>query len=179
VLRAKVPDLDVVSQALDAFRAKAHQIGGLQGARAEQSLYGPFGELLHAVASALTHPVTAVQQVGTLHLVPDYGVFRDGHIVNWVELKSPDKDLDHLRGHDLRQIERAKRSLEAFVLTNGWDWRYFEAGRLVREVQLPAATLRDPVRSQTSSRSHDWRRCWTWRLAERLCRLAPSTKRSA
>lgn len=133
-----------VSQALDTFRAQAHQIGSLEGTRGEQSLYGPFGELLHAAASALEHPVTAVQQVGTLNLVPDYGVFRVGHIVNWVELKSPDKDLDGLRGHDLRQFERAKRSLEAFVLTNGWDWRYFEEGRLVREAQLPATTLRDP-----------------------------------
>jgi Type ISP C-terminal specificity domain len=134
-----------VSQAVDAFRDKAHQIASLQGARAEQSLYGPFGELLHAAASTLQHPVTAIQQVGTLNLVPDYGVFRAGHIVNWVELKSPEKDLDNLRGHDLRQFERARHSLEAFVLTNGWDWRYFEEGRLVREVQLPATTLRDPA----------------------------------
>lgn len=133
-----------VAQAFEDFRAKAQQIGTLHGARGEMSLYGPFGELLHQAAEALSHPVTAVQQVGALNLVPDYGILRAGHVVNWVELKAPDKDLDDLRGHDQRQFERAKDTLEAFVLSNGWDWRYFEQGRLVREARLPATCLRDP-----------------------------------
>ena len=128
-------------QALDAFRAQALQIGGLHGTRAEQSLYGPFGTLLQQAAVGLGYPVTIVQQVGRLDLVPDYGVFRGGHVVGWVELKAPDKDLDNLRGHDLRQFRRALNSLEAFALTNGWDWRYFEQGTLVDSARLPADLL--------------------------------------
>jgi hypothetical protein len=72
-----------------------------------------------------------------LNLVPDFGLFRSGHVVSWIELKAPSKDLDDLRGHDLRQFRRALESLEVFVLTNGWDWRCFEQGVLMESVQLP------------------------------------------
>ena len=157
-----------LGQALDAFRAQALQIGGLQGARAEQGLYGPFGTLLQQSAVGLGHQVTIVQQVGSLNLVPDYGVFRNGHIVGWVELKAPDKDLDNLRGHDLRQFRRALVSLEAFALTNGWDWRCFEQGALVDSAVLPRDFLSSAASQPSAASVSD-----LWTLLDRVLGRSP------
>lgn len=129
---------------LGVFRAAAAQIGSLRGARGEQSLYGPFDVFLGAAAASLGHLVQPVQQVGVLNLVPDFGLFRGGDVVNWVELKAPGKDLDSLTGHDARQHERALENLSAFVLTNGWDWRYYVDGALERAALLPDNVLSDP-----------------------------------
>lgn len=100
--------------------------------------------------------------------MPDYGVFRGGHIVGWVELKAPDKDLDNLRGHDLRQFGRALTSLEAFGLTNGWDWRYFEQGTLVCSVELPRDFLTNAASQPSDQRVSD-----LWTLLDRVLGRTP------
>jgi hypothetical protein len=132
-----------IDEPLDRFRDAASARAGLRGARAEQSLYSPFANLLSEVAAGLGHRLTVVDQVGTGKLLTDFGLFRAEHVVGWVELKSPDTDLDALRGHNLRQHERAKETLGAFILTNGWDWRLFVEGELVGQVVLSPDLLRD------------------------------------
>jgi hypothetical protein len=133
------------SPALNHLREAAAQVRGLAGARAEQSLYGPFGNFLIDAASALGHTnLLVVHQVAGGQLVPDYGIFRGDDHVGWVELKAPEKDLDTLTGHDRRQFKRALDELEVFVHTNGWQWRFYEEGSLVREVSLPREALSDP-----------------------------------
>lgn len=134
-----------VNERLSTFRSSAAAIGKLEGARAEQSLYGPFESFLEGAASDLGTPLLIVHQVGAAGMVPDFGVYRGHNVVGWVELKAPNKDLDALTGADRRQHERALADLEAFILTNGWDWRLYVLGAEFGRCVLGRDFLRSKV----------------------------------
>ena len=96
--------------------------------------------------------INAVPQMSKGRLVPDYGLFRRSDHFGWAELKAPDKDLDALSDHDARQHARMLEDLEAFVLTNGWDWRFFVEGRLDRRAEIPRSALTNSAETIPLSR---------------------------
>jgi len=58
----------------------------------------------------------------------------DGHIVGYAECKRPDVDLSEVEGSE--QVERYKRQFKNFLLTNFLEFRLYESGELIRELQL-------------------------------------------
>jgi hypothetical protein len=144
-----------ISPPLNRLRTAASRIARLSGARAEASLYGDFQIFLVEAAQALGHTIGVVPQMADGRLVPDFGLFRGEDHIGWVELKAPEKDLDALRGHDLEQHERARKDLESFILTNGWDWRFFAEGELVGAASFPQDAFRDPEETITPNATDD------------------------
>ena len=72
---------------------------------------------------------------------PDLTVMNGDLSLSWVEVKSPDVNIDPLPASDGARFDRYRRVLPHVVLTNGWHWILYEQGKSPVALVLPKQWL--------------------------------------
>jgi hypothetical protein len=122
--------------ALNTFAADLQEKFSLPGtANPEDQLKGPVGNLLTDIGKLFgVHVATKTEaQLSEHNVRPDIGVYSDGLICGYIELKQPGlgANAPKLKSkHNKEQWEKLK-NLPNLVYTDGREWALFRAGELV------------------------------------------------
>ncbi|ADR37736.1 protein of unknown function DUF450 (plasmid) [Oceanithermus profundus DSM 14977] len=133
-----MPAVDL-QEALERFAEgmrSAYSVAGAAG-DPEDQLKPLIKDLLEA------HPgVSAQTEIRIDEGRPDVGVYLNGALVGFIELKEPGKSIapSSFRGHDRRQWNRF-RNLPNLIYTNGRDWILYRKGKAERRASLAADPL--------------------------------------
>lgn len=120
---------------LEAFRAEVRRLAHA----GEPPLYPAFAQLLARAYPADRRVDSLLRAPGAGF--PDFTISRGRRIVGWVEVKHPSVSIDPLPAPDRARFDRYRTALPHVVLTNGWDWRLYEAGRETARAQAPHGWL--------------------------------------
>jgi hypothetical protein len=151
---------DWIVEAVSAFGAAVTARTQTGAGEPEEQLRGPVETLLVQVGAALGLDVFPVGETPLVELSsrPDYGLFVDGVVVGYLELKAPGKGADPqaYRGPDRQQWERL-RALPNLAYTDGNNWAVYRfgepAGQVVTchgDVRSAGASLRVDVQAFTA-----------------------------
>lgn len=72
---------------------------------------------------------------------PDLTVLQGVMCLNWIEIKSPRVDVDHLPAADQARFDNYRRTLPHVVLTNGYKWVLYKDGIRTDRVAVSANWL--------------------------------------
>ncbi|MFQ5894324.1 MAG: type ISP restriction/modification enzyme, partial [Nitrospinota bacterium] len=144
----------------------------------ETSLYTKFEEVLREIAKELGLPIEIIQQYTAGEAgAPDFGIKRPRFaLIGHIEAKEPEKNLDHLTGRDRQQFERYL-DLPNWILTNFWELRLYQDGKLVDRAELVPKVALDPARKKAVVPHHDPHKALF--LLEAFLRRSPSPIKNA
>jgi hypothetical protein len=134
---ARSASVEWIVEAVSAFGAAVTARTQTGVGEPEEQLRGPVETLLGQVGAALGLDVFPVGETPLVELSsrPDYGLFVDGVVVGYLELKAPGKGAvpQAYRGPDRRQWERL-RALPNLAYTDGNNWAVYRFGEPVGRV---------------------------------------------
>jgi hypothetical protein len=165
-----------IAEAVSSFGAAVTARTQTGAGEPEEQLRGPVETLLGQIGAALGLDVLPVGETRLVELSsqPDYGLFVDGVVVGYLELKAPGKGAvpQAYRGPDRQQWERL-RALPNLAYTDGNNWAVYRFGEPVGRV----VTCQGDVRSAGDSLRVDVRAFRT--LISDFLLWAPTPPRTA